>query len=196
GTEGNFNTDQINTPADQWNYKMRTPWKFQVGAAYILGKAGLVSFDYERVDYSYIHLRDDDGFADAYSFTNDDIKNQLQGINTFRVGTEIRLSPVTSLRLGYANQSSAYTDAVKKNESAIYTSGTVPNYVIDRGTQYFTGGLGYRLGSVFMDFAFVWKENRQDAYLFPTVSEASIVSERNRLKTTSYKFLISMGYKF
>ncbi|MEG0949676.1 MAG: hypothetical protein RR212_06525 [Bacteroidales bacterium] len=191
----NRNSDRINTPADAWDYKMRTPWKFQVGAAYVIGKAGLVSFDYERADYSYIHLEDEDGYADSFAGTNNDIKNQLKGINTFRVGTEIRLSTVTSLRLGYANQSSAYTDPVKDNKSDIYAAGTVPNYVIDRGTQYFTGGLGYRLGSVFMDMAFVWKENRQDAYMFPNV-EGYVTSERNRLTTSSYKFLVTVGYKF
>lgn len=191
----NANSSRINTPADSWDYKLRTPWKFQVGAAYILGKSGLISFDYERVDYTYLNLQDEDGYSESYAYTNADIKNQLRGINTFRVGTEIRLSPVTSLRLGYANQSSAYTNAVKNNESEIYVSGTVPNYVIDRGSQYYTGGLGYRIGSVFVDMAFVWKENRQDAYLFPNVN-GYVTSERSRLKTSSYKFLLTMGYKF
>lgn len=191
----NANSSRINTPADSWDYKLRTPWKFQVGAAYILGKSGLISFDYERVDYTYLNLQDEDGYSESYAYTNADIKNQLRGINTFRVGTEIRLSSVTSLRLGYANQSSAYTNAVKNNESEIYVSGTVPNYVIDRGSQYYTGGLGYRIGSVFVDMAFVWKENRQDAYLFPNVN-GYVTSERSRLKTSSYKFLLTMGYKF
>ena len=191
----NANSSRINTPADSWDYKLRTPWKFQVGAAYILGKSGLISFDYERVDYTYLNLQDEDGYSESYAYTNADIKNQLRGINTFRVGTEIRLSPVTSLRLGYANQSSAYTNAVKNNESEIYVSGTVPNYVIDRGSQYYTGGLGYRIGSVFVDMAFVWKENRQDTYLFPNVN-GYVTSERSRLKTSSYKFLLTMGYKF
>lgn len=191
----NANSSRINTPADSWDYKLRTPWKFQVGAAYILGKSGLISFDYERVDYTYLNLQDEDGYSESYAYTNADIKNQLRGVNTFRVGTEIRLSSVTSLRLGYANQSSAYTNAVKNNESEIYVSGTVPNYVIDRGSQYYTGGLGYRIGSVFVDMAFVWKENRQDAYLFPNVN-GYVTSERSRLKTSSYKFLLTMGYKF
>lgn len=197
------NSDRINTPADSWDYKMRTPWKFQVGGAYIFGKSGLVSFDYERVDYSYINLKDEDGFTESFRYTNEDIKNQLKGVNTFRVGTEIRLTPATSLRLGYANQSSAYTDAVKNDQSDIYPSGTIPNYVIDRGTQYYTGGLGYRLGSVFVDMAFVWKENQQDAYMFPTVramqnnQEVTIIqSQRNRLTTSSYKFLVTAGFKF
>lgn len=191
----NEKTQRIFTPDDSWDYKMRTPWKFQLGAAYVIGKAGLVSFDYERTDYSYINLRDEDGYSDSFAATNTDIKNQLKGINTFRVGTEIRLTPMASLRLGYANQSSAYTDAVKENRSEIYTSGTIPNYVIDRGSQYYTGGLGYRAGSIFMDMAFVWKENRQDAYLFPNV-DGYVASERNRLKTSSYKFLVTVGYRF
>lgn len=188
-------SNRINTPTDAWDYKLRTPWKFQVGAAYILGKSGLISFDYEHVDYSYLHLRDRDGYAESYEYTNADIKNQLQGVNTFRVGTEFRLTPLVSLRLGYANQSSAYTDAVKNNESDIYASGTIPNYVIDRGTQYYTGGLGYRIGSIFADMAFVWKNNQQDAYMFPNV-DGYVNSERSRLKTSSYKVLLTVGYKF
>lgn len=192
---GELMNQDINTPSDYWDYRLRTPWKFQVSAAYILGKIGLLSFEYDLTDYSYLNLRDEDGYAEAFSGTNQDIKHQLKVMNTFKVGTEIRLSPVTSLRLGYANQSSPYTDKVKANQSEIYPGGTIPNYVIDRGTQYYTGGLGYRLGSFFADMAFVWKENRQDAYLFPNVA-GQVVSERSRLKTTSYNFLLTLGYKF
>ena len=193
------NTGFIYTPNDVWDYKLRTPWKFQFGAAYIIGRSGLISFDYEHCDYSYMHLSSDDGYYNTYSATNADIKNQLQGVNTFRVGGEFRLAPELSVRLGYANVSSAFTEAVRDNNSMIYTSGTVPNYVIDRGSQYFTGGLGFRQGSFFADAAFVWKTNRQDAYLLPAVWDSSSViveSVRSRLFTHTYKFLFTFGYKF
>jgi hypothetical protein len=127
------------------------------------------------------------------------MKNQLQGVNTLRVGTEWRLSPEVSLRLGYANQSSPYTDAVRENRSEIYAAGTVPNYLITRGTQYYTGGLGFRSGSFFADFAFVWKANRAYSYLMPTVSDRTttyVQSVGSNVKTTSYKFLATVGYKF
>ena len=186
----------INTPDDVWEYNMRTPWKFQVSAAYILQQLGLLSFEYEMVDYSSLHLSDRDGFRGSYDYTNEDINNQLRSVNTFKVGAEFRITPITSVRVGYANQSSPYVKAVKENISEIYPGGTIPNYTIDRGTQYYTAGLGFRSGSWFTDMAFVWKENQQDAYLLPKVADGNIYNTKSKLTTSSYRFLLTVGYKF
>lgn len=186
--------DIVNTPNDGFDYRMNTPWTYQFSTAFVIGKSGLLSFEYDLEDFSTVKLSDDGGYDIDYVDINKDINNYLKARNTFKVGGEWRLTSNTSFRLGYANQSSAYDKKVKDDEVQIYASGTLTNYVIDRGTQYYTGGLGYRMGSVFADMAFVWSSNRQDAYLFPALG--SNVSQRSRLKTDTYKFLVTLGYKF
>lgn len=191
--------DEVLTPIDYFDYRIRTPWQYQFSAAYVVGKMGLLSFEYDMQDFSQNRLSDDSGFDDisgSFNYQNEDLRNQLKTINTFKVGSEIRLSPFASLRLGYANQSSGYKNGVKENEVQIYTAGTIPNYVIDRGTQYYTGGFGLRSGNLFTDLAFVWKTNKQDAYMFSEIADQSIFSTRSRLKTDTYSFLMSVGYKF
>lgn len=188
--------EMVYSPEGNFDYKLRTPWQYQFSAAYVVGKYGLLSFEYDLMDFSDIHLSEEGGYPASFQGQNDDISKNLKRMNTFKVGAEIRLSQVTSMRLGYANQASAYDDAMKNNQAQVYAAGTIPNYVVDRGTQYYTGGFGYRAGSIFADIAFVWKTNRQDAYLFPTIQNTDVQSERSRLHTTSYKFLLSLGYKF
>ncbi|MEG1617221.1 MAG: hypothetical protein RR202_12300 [Bacteroidales bacterium] len=186
----------MDTPEDYIDYRMDTPWKYQFSTALILGKNGILSFEYDLEDYSQIRLANDNGEEYAFADQNADMKAQLKMMNTFKVGAEWRLTPLVSVRLGYANQSTAYDKRILNNQAQVFVAGTIPNYVIDRGTQYYTAGLGYRMGSFFTDMAFVWKSNQQDAYLFPEVSNANILSEKSKLTTDSFKFLLTLGYKF
>lgn len=71
------------TPPGAYDWKTTSPMRFSLGAAYVIGKSAIVSFDYERVDYSRI----DNGFNAS---------------NIFRAGAEARLGNFLSLRAGYA----------------------------------------------------------------------------------------------
>ncbi len=185
------------TPDGVFDYKLRTPWKYQFSAAYVFGKAGLISFEYELEDFSESKLSNVDNFYNSeFDAQNADIKALLKIQNTYKVGLEARLSPICSARLGYAFQSSGYDNVVIDNQAMLYASGTLPNYTINKQTQYFTAGLGFRGGNFFGDAAFVYKVNKQDAYLFPSVDDWGVISYPTELTTNSYRVMLTLGYKF
>ncbi len=99
-TEGN-NEDK--SPLGFINYNVRTPMHLNLGFAYTFGNAGLISVDYEGVNYRSMHLK---GVDDPYLFedVNEAIQNPestFQYANNLRVGGEIRLNPMV-LRAGYS----------------------------------------------------------------------------------------------
>ncbi len=200
GEPGEIVNRDIFTPSDYYQYKLRTPWKYQFGAAVVLGRSAILSVDYNLENYSISRLSDTSGSDRIFEATNFDLQNQLTTEHTVKVGLEYRVTPQLSMRLGYANQMGIYTDMVKDNRSEIYTSGTVPNYAIDKGSQFYTGGIGYRFGNFFADAAFVWKNNQQDVYMMPTVPDGVggyfVKSSPTEVKTSSYRFVITGGYKF
>ena len=200
GEPGEIVDRDIFAPSDFYQYKLRTPWKYHFGAAAVIGRKAILSVDYNLENYSTSRLRDTSGSDRVFEATNFDLQNQLTMKNTVKVGLEYRVTRMFSMRLGYANQMGIYTDMVKDNRSEIFPIGTVPNYALDKGSQFYTGGLGYRFGNFFADAAFVWKNNYQDVYLMPTVPDGAggnfVSSSPTEVKTSSFRIVITGGYKF
>ena len=196
---GTFKSVRVNSPSDYYDYKLQTPWKYQFSAAVVMGKMGILSAEYELANYGTIKYKDAEGYDSPFAGTNADISNQLRDQHTIKVGTELRLTPEVSMRLGFANQWSPYEKSVLDNDVMMFTAGTIPNYVIQKSTQYYTAGLGYRFGNIFTDFAFFCRENQQDAYLMPAAWDANNIYINNAstmLNTSSSKFVVTLGYKF
>ena len=68
-------------------------------------------------------------------------------------------------------------------------------------TNYLTGGLGYRFNRNFLDFALVYKTQTDDLYPFPnlwTENRRDLVIDASpfELKNSSFRGLITLGYKF
>ena len=94
-----------------YEYMLRTPWSFSLGAAYTFGPYGLLSVDYELTDYSVMKYssRDSDNdyyYGDAFKEVNT-LMNLFCGVShTLKVGGELRLNPMFSLRAGFNMQTS------------------------------------------------------------------------------------------
>ena len=70
---------EAGSPYYDYDYRMESPMRGIFSAAYIIGKAGLISVDYELVDYSKMKLRD---AGDSYDFydENQDIKEAFKTV--------------------------------------------------------------------------------------------------------------------
>ena len=85
-----------------WSYKLRSPLRFNAGIAYAFGAVALLSVDYELANYGNCRYRlayYDDNYD--FSYTNQDIKDNLGASHQIRVGAEIKFHPALALRLGY-----------------------------------------------------------------------------------------------
>jgi long-subunit fatty acid transport protein len=144
--------------------------------AFIFGKWGLASVDYEYTDMADARLRGVD-----YGFTseNADIRRKYTTTHSLRAGTEWRLDKL-SLRAGYGYTSSPIAD----------------NYAVkgwDFSGQHISGGIGFREKSFYIDLAYLYSFS--DQYLQPYTLENEIV-EGSYEHVTGYNFTATFGVKF
>ena len=195
--QGNLVSGNASTPTGRYNYSLQTPWRFLASTAFVIGKKGIISFDYEYTGYQKMELNDDYfGYPDENSW----IKEDMKAGHTFKIGGELRVTPQLSVRAGYANQLSPIKAKVLDHPIEIAsTEGVTTQYYLDRGTQYYTLGLGYRFGRFYTDAAYVHRNNDSYLYAFSPLFSGDtqiIFPERANLKTKTNSFLFTLGYKF
>ena len=82
-----------------YEYNIKTPSKLSTGLAYIFGSKGLISFEYNLVNFQNIEFDTQQG-NDDYINLNNEIKSTLKKATTYRIGGEYRIEEL-SLRGGY-----------------------------------------------------------------------------------------------
>jgi hypothetical protein len=115
--------------------------------AFILGQYGLISADYEYIDYSTAHLR---AFDYNFSSENSTIRTTLTAANNIRIGTEWKAG-ILAFRGGYNIYSSPY-----KGEG-----------MTGRGSRSgYSFGFGVREEIYFFDFSFCHSNMDDNYYLY------------------------------
>ena len=168
-------SNNVTSPSLYQRYNMRTPSRFLGSLAILFGKIGLISIDYEYVDYSWARYSTYNGF---YSHdANNAIKRTYKGTHNVKIGGELRYKFV-SFRGGFAFFDSPYQESTSNGNSYTY--------------QY-TGGLGFNFGDYFIDLAYVHQTNDVNYYLYdPNVAPI----ERARITSNSNKFMTTIGMRF
>lgn len=87
---------------NEYKYNLMTPFKAILSAAFIAPGRGLLSVDYEYVNYSMTKFENEDFDSFEFDTQNQAIKDKLQGTSNLRVGAEVKCSPNVALRAGYA----------------------------------------------------------------------------------------------
>lgn len=126
------------------DYRMRTPGQINGSVAAVFGGDGLLSFEYSYKDFSKTKFS-----SGGFQYENDEIKDQLRGVNTYRIGGEYRLQGF-SLRAGLRYQDSPYENKI---------IGDMRGY---------SAGLGYDFGPVKADFAYDHSNRKYDNQLLHT----------------------------
>ncbi|MBP8776612.1 MAG: TonB-dependent receptor [Bacteroidaceae bacterium] len=186
-------TSQWKTVSDDGGYdsdfKLRTPWLFNVSAGYTIGKSVALGAEYEYQDFSTCNLADADG--NEYRFDNNQIESYLKAIQTFRVGAEFKLMPELALRLGYNYSSAGYNKGGYKDLSQ-NTMQTNTDFTNRYAQNTFTMGIGVKLTSNFyMDLAYKYTTQDGDFYAFDSEKLQS-----TKFTETRNSFLCTLGYKF
>lgn len=169
----NIGSYSAETPINVYDYKIETPYRLIGSIAYTFGKMGLISADYEYVDYSTMRFGKG---GDGYRFIseNEDIKNLFTSAHNFRVGAEAWIGQMV-LRGGYAYYGSPYNDDLELSSSA---------------TNIYSAGFGFRVDDVFIDWAYQ-RVMYGDSYL-PFAASNQIV-ERD---VKQNRFMLTIGFKF
>lgn len=163
--------DNETSPAGEYSYSLRSPYRASFGLAYAFGKQGLVSVDYELADYSvmrFSNIHRERLDSDEFIVENMTNKNFAGLAHALRLGAEWKLTPEVALRAGYSlstsperywiNSDGATVNAGDYNADFYDYFNRVKNLVAshyygDR-TQSVSLGAGYSsTGSFFADFA-------------------------------------------
>ena len=103
------------SPTGTYSYRITAPMRWSVGAAYTFLDKGLVSVDYESVNYASLRLAEENGHRSGnFSDENIFIEQNFNNAHILRVGAEIRATDFLSLRGGYQNYSPAVKGAANR----------------------------------------------------------------------------------
>lgn len=160
------------TSTGNFDYKLKTPWRYTGSAGLVFGKSGFFSAEVEYVDYSHNNFRYSN-FADAQKTVNTDISNQLQSVLNVRLGTEIAVN-IFRFRAGI---------------------GLTPSPFLNDDTRQYTysGGFGIREKAWYLDFGYRRTQNQVQYYPYLT-QRAPIQEVKNSFKNS--QFLMTLGLKF
>ncbi|MFO8087459.1 MAG: hypothetical protein R6T91_06595 [Bacteroidales bacterium] len=160
----------------QFHYELMTPMKALGDIAFIIGDYGLISAEYEYVDYSTARLSDENDISTPsnYDFKddNDAITEKYTQAHNIKVGAEANLNPI-QIRAGYALFSSPFQDNLN-----------------DGARTYYTFGIGLKQKYYYVDFAYVMETYEEDYYLY---SPEYVNAAHNQY--LSNRFVITLGLK-
>lgn len=143
-------------------YGLTSPGSVTGSLAYIFGKKGLISVDYNFRDYRNLKFRPaNDPF---FAANNEEINNNLTTAGTLRIGGEYRINRL-SLRAGYSNEGSPYDDESFQQ--------TVNGYSL---------GLGYTWGGTIVDLSYEGSDRDFNTGLFTGVGNT--LSNNNTITLT------------
>ena len=168
-SNGNYSPGEV---TGNFKYRLRQPARLTGSAAFILGKRGILSVDYETVNYARTKFSDDSGEFDA---TNDAIRNKLANTGNLRIGGEARFQDMY-LRGGFQLLGSPFLN--ERNNQEI--------------TTYSIGG-GYRESEFFIDIAYVYSQQKKNYYAYnPTLANVSPAN----ISMNRHNVVVSVGTRF
>lgn len=177
------------------NYSIKTPYQYNLGVAYLIGKHGFISADVNIKDYSKALLSSDLERTDesyySYDTENGKIRQYLKNTINYRLGGEYRLNHFR-VRAGAGLMVSPLAESVSK-----YQDSSEPTKLISYNTerQYFTGGLGYRAKEYYIDLAYIHQTQKTvyAPYLLAGSSDFTPNVVNNRV---TQNIVVTMGLCF
>lgn len=171
------------------DFKLQTPWMFNVSMGYTFGTELAIGAEYEYEDYSSMKLKYRGGWSGTMPET-DAIKNMVKGVSTFRIGAEYKVVPEFALRLGYNYSTAAfYGDSWKPLP---YNSvNTDTDFANTKGVSNYTLGFGYRGQIFYADLAYKYNNYKEDFYAFEHVDLAA-----TKVTNNNHQISLTLGMRF
>ncbi len=153
------------SPLGDYGYKMDTPTRLIGSAAYQFGKKGMISVDFEKVDFSGMQYRNG---RDGYNFTSENgtIKSIYQSTSNIHLGGEFKPVDAVSLRAGYELFGNPY------KESGNFSFSTI------------NAGIGYRIDNVAFDLSYSLGKRKDYNYIYTSNDPVKYQRNNNEIVLT------------
>ncbi len=174
----NFYNQRAESPEGIFDYRLRTPGRLIASAAFLYKKRGLISLEYELVDYSNASLNGAQGAIAPYDFKaeNNTVSDIYQTANILKAGAEFRVTNHWTIRGGYAHFGSPIKDEIT---------------LVDYARRNISGGLGYKNRSFSLDFTFMRSQWQEESYLYDPELVEPIITDR-----FINNFMVTAGFRF
>lgn len=175
-----------------YDYKLRTPWKFNLSLGHTIANKIALGAEYEYSDfskshYSAVNFEDRDYIADI---NKECVKTTLKGQHTVKLGVEYKPIDCLSIRAGYNYLSSAYDKKAYKTIE-YYEPSTETDFTNWGGINRVSLGCGYRWKSGYIDLAYQYQTQKGDFYAFDEVE-----LKPTQIKNNRGSFLATLGFRF
>lgn len=178
--------------SEDFEYRYRTPWKFNASLGYTFGKIAAVGAEYEVSDLSTAKYSDfeDYGSSQYFKGINRFTKDMLATQHTIRVGAEVKPTDDISLRAGYNFVSSPFKSGSYRtiNYDGVYTETDYTNW---KAINRLTFGLGYKFKGGYFDLAYQLQLQKGDYYAFDDVDLKPTKINNNRSQV-----MATLGFRF
>lgn len=161
-----------------YEYNITTPMKLNTGAAFFIGKYGIITGDLEFINYSKAKYSSTTP-NDSYDVENDGIKNTYKNnmVVNYRLGVEGRYD-IFRLRAGYNFQQNPYI---------------VSRSRVNMETQTLSAGAGVRLKTFFVDFALLQTKGNSAYSEFAMLDNTGpVVDQKNKMTGG----MVTVGFNF
>lgn len=160
------------SPRSEFAYNLQTPWRVLFGVGSVISNKGFISVDLDYVNYQGNKFGYDDFTTEADAL-NMEIDSLLTSGLTLRVGGEVNLNAI-QLRAGAGVQS-------------------LPLQGADQQDFLLSGGVGYRKGIFFADFAYQYLGRNR---IFQPYSTFRLEPQQFDVDFVRHNFLLSAGVLF
>lgn len=170
------------------DYRLTTPWRFNVSAAYTYDNFLAMNAEYEYSDYSSAGISID---GDDIMAIDEEFDSNMRGVHTLRVGAEMMLNKNLSMRCGYNYITAPFEkDAAKFMLSNVDTN---TEYLNRFDTHNITLGAGFRSGNFYVDAAYLLSMQEAD---FAPYYDAEVINPVASVTETKNKFMLTLGMRF
>ena len=177
---------------EDFEYRYRTPWKFNASLGYTFGKFAAVGAEYEVSDLSTAKYSDfeDYGGLQYFKAINRATKDMLATQHIIRVGAEVKPTDDISLRAGYNFVSSPFKSGCYRSidYDGVYTETDYTNW---KAINRLTFGLGYKFKGGYFDVAYQLQLQKGDYYAFDDVYLKPTKINNNRSQV-----MATLGFRF
>lgn len=180
-------------------FRLQTPWLYNVSLGYTIGNSWALGAEYEYQDYSSMEFRDPQGFSDSFEFENSTMA-MLKGVHTFRAGLEYKVIPQFAIRAGYNYRSALFNkDAFK--DLPINSIQTDTDFSNTQALNNYTVGIGYRGSMFYADLAYKFTSCKSDFYPFVNMNQTDNVleitsPEATKVTDSRSQVLLTLGVRF
>ncbi|HAN76393.1 MAG TPA: hypothetical protein DCQ31_00795 [Bacteroidales bacterium] len=159
------------------DYAITTPFRAVAGASLLLGKFGIISADYEYVDYTQIKMTSLATNVD-FQTENEYIRNEFQATGNLKFGAEARMGSFV-FRAGYAMFGAPY-----RNQSEIKP----------RAATQFSAGAGINSSDFFIDLTWSKFSTAETEIFYQAYDEEPLAGAHVNISKSLAN--LTIGYKF